>query len=170
MFYDEVEVWLKKAQKCFDKGDIEKGRKYLIRLCNEYENYEESFAFRDLTDVWNQYKHFVEGMVPPSKNLNEPDENLTDDALLELLLEEVNSGGFDAYLCYNGEHFGRTYDVVKASDMPLTLDVLDRVKGKFPQGEVPESADAISDLIDDNALNFDDEDDFFCNTAVKEFI
>ena len=54
--------------------------------------------------------------------------------------------------------------------MPLTLDVLDRVKSKFPDGRIPETEDEISDVIDESELDFDDEDDFFCNTAVKEFV
>ena len=48
---DEVTAWLRKAQHYFDKGKIDKGKQYLIRLCNEYENYEESFEFRGLTPV-----------------------------------------------------------------------------------------------------------------------
>ncbi len=49
---------------------IEKGTQYLINMCNETSNYEESVAIRELTDVWNKYKHLVEGKVEKSVVVN----------------------------------------------------------------------------------------------------
>jgi hypothetical protein len=54
---------------------MEKGISYLMKLCCETtDNYEESIAFRELTQVWERYKHLVEGKVPASfiRNANAP--------------------------------------------------------------------------------------------------
>ena len=62
---DETTLYLRLAQIHLEKGDQETGVAYLIKLCTEGpSNYEESIGFRELTDVWNKYKHLVEGLVP----------------------------------------------------------------------------------------------------------
>ena len=63
---DETTLYLRLAQIHLEKGDQETGVAYLIKLCTEGpSNYEESIGFRELTDVWNRYKHLVDGLVPP---------------------------------------------------------------------------------------------------------
>ena len=63
---DETTLYLRLAQIHLEKGDQETGTAYLIRLCTEGpSNYVESIGFRELTDIWNKYKHLVEGLVPP---------------------------------------------------------------------------------------------------------
>ena len=65
---DSVTLYLRLAQYYFENNDTEKGVNYLIKLCTETtDNYEESIAFRELTGVWEKYKHFVSGKVPESK-------------------------------------------------------------------------------------------------------
>ena len=67
---DETTLYLRLAQIHLEKGDQETGVAYLIKLCTEGpSNYEESIGFRELTDVWNRYKHLVEGLVPPSVSI-----------------------------------------------------------------------------------------------------
>lgn len=53
------------AHDCFKCGDIEMGKRYLMSLCKKVSNYEESIELNGLTEVWEKYKHYVEGMIPP---------------------------------------------------------------------------------------------------------
>ena len=67
---DETTLYLRLAQIHLEKGDQETGIAYLIKLCTEGpSNYEESIGFRELTDVWNRYRHLVDGLVPPSVSI-----------------------------------------------------------------------------------------------------
>lgn len=115
---DEVTVYLRMAEYYVEKGEVEKGIEYLIKLCSEtVENYEESIAHRKLTVVWEKYMHLVAGKVPPSKKLDSgnpiPPEkctmqiadilNLADDKLLNELsahLNEMSANG-EVLSCLN---------------------------------------------------------------------
>lgn len=108
---DEVTIYLRMAEYYIESGETEKGIEYLIKLCTEtVSNYEESIGFRELTSVWEKYKHLVEGKVPPSVVCNSgnpiPPEkctmqiadilNLADDKLLNELsahLTEMSANG-----------------------------------------------------------------------------
>lgn len=60
-------LYLRLAQIHLEQGQQEEGVAYLIKLCTEtVDNYEESIGFNELTDVWEKYRHLVEGLVPPS--------------------------------------------------------------------------------------------------------
>ena len=102
----ETTLYLRLAQIHLEKGDQETGVAYLIKLCTEGpSNYEESIGFNELTDVWNRYRHLVDGLVPPSvpfcsgpRSLS-PDEcsrsiaeiwTLPEDEILFALSEHVN--------------------------------------------------------------------------------
>ena len=103
---DETTLYLRLAQIHLEKGQQEAGVAYLIRLCTEGpSNYEESIGFRELTDVWNRYKHLVDGLVPPPTSIYSgprplsPDEcsrpiadilALPEDDLLTALSEHLN--------------------------------------------------------------------------------
>ncbi len=102
---DEVTIYLRMAEYYIENGETEKGIEYLIKLCTEtVDNYEESIGFRELTAVWEKYKHLVEGKVPPSVICNSgnpiPPEkctmqiadilNLSDDELLNNLSTHHN--------------------------------------------------------------------------------
>lgn len=102
---DEVTIYLRMAEYYIESGETEKGIEYLIKLCTEtVSNYEESIGFRELTSVWEKYKHLVEGKVPPSVVCNSgnpiPPEkctmqiadilNLADDKLLNELSAHLN--------------------------------------------------------------------------------
>lgn len=115
---DELTVYLRMAEYYIESGETEKGIEYLIKLCTEtVDNYEESIGFRELTAVWEKYKHLVDGKVPPSKVFNSgnpiPPEKctmqiadilkLTDDELLSELsthLNEMSANG-DVLSCLN---------------------------------------------------------------------
>lgn len=65
---DDVTIYLRMAEYCIETGETEKGIEYLIKLCTEtFDNYEEAIAHRELTAVWEKYKHLVAGKVPESK-------------------------------------------------------------------------------------------------------
>ena len=67
---DETTLYLRLAQIHLEKGQQEEGVAYLIKLCTEGpSNYEESIGFRELTEVWNRYRHLVDGLVPPSVSI-----------------------------------------------------------------------------------------------------
>ena len=67
---DETTLYLRLAQIHLEKGEQEAGIAYLIKLCTEGpSNYEESIGFRELTDVWNRYKHLVDGLVSPPASI-----------------------------------------------------------------------------------------------------
>ena len=69
--YNDVTLYLRMAEYYFINQETEKGTDYLIRLCTETtSNYEESIEFRELTAVWDKYKHLVEGKVPASIPIN----------------------------------------------------------------------------------------------------
>lgn len=64
---DMVSRWLLTAQYHIENGDEDLGVECLVKLCTEtVDNYEEAIGFRELTPVWEQYKHLVAGKVPPS--------------------------------------------------------------------------------------------------------
>lgn len=64
---DMVSRWLLTAQYHIENGEEALGVEYLIKLCTEtVDNYEEAIGFRELTPVWEKYKHMVAGKVPPS--------------------------------------------------------------------------------------------------------
>ena len=93
----------------FENGNAEKGKTYLQRLACRVDNYEESIAANELTDVWNKYRMNLD--LPKSVNLYEkaplsPDEctlaiedimQLPQDELLLRLSEHLNE------LCAYGE-------------------------------------------------------------------
>ncbi len=64
---DTVTLYLRLAEYYLENNETEKGVNYLIRLCTQTtDNYEESIEFRELTDIWEKYKHLVAGKVPES--------------------------------------------------------------------------------------------------------
>lgn len=64
-YADEVTCFLRLAEYHIEKGETETGIDYLMKLCCEtVSNYEESIGFRELTHVWEKYKHLVVDKVP----------------------------------------------------------------------------------------------------------
>ncbi len=115
---DDVTIYLRMAEYYIEEGETEKGVEYLIKLCTEtVSNYEEAIGYRELTAVWEKYKHLVEGKVPPSKVCNggnplPPEKctmqigdilNLADDEMLTELsthLQEMSANG-EVLSCLN---------------------------------------------------------------------
>ena len=163
---DDVTVYILLARHYIENGDIEKGKQFLIKIANETtDNYEESLDFRGYLDIWNKYKPLVESQIKKSINCN-TDEELSDDELLELLLEEVHSGGYNSYLSYYSKYFDRTLNLAKNRKMELLVQQLERIQSKFPNNAVPYNA---IDVIESNRLKFDSEDELFYSTVCFEF-
>lgn len=115
---DEVTIYLRMAEYYIENDETDKGIEYLIKLCTEtVSNYEESIGFRELTSIWEKYKHLVEGKVPPSVVCNSgnpiPPEkctmqiadilNLSNNELLSELsthLNEMSANG-EVISCFN---------------------------------------------------------------------
>ena len=169
--YDDVTIYLRLAEYYIENGETDKGKDFLKRLCNEtVDNYEEALEFRNLKPVWEKYKHLVQGCVNPPVSLdNEAVEEIpTSEKLLEELLEEVCSGGFDAYLSYHSKYFYETLRAAEKCKKVHTVKVLKRVAKKFPNGKVPVNSEITEDIIMDNELDFEKEDDYFYKKVEKE--
>ena len=66
---NRVTLYLRLAQHELEKGNTQEGTRWLTKLCTEsVDNYEEVIAQQELTDVWERYRHLVEGTVPKSLN------------------------------------------------------------------------------------------------------
>lgn len=73
--FDVTTLFLRCGEYYIENGETEKGTEYLINLCEGIGNYEESIALRELTDVWNRYKNYVEGKVEKSIVVNDEAES-----------------------------------------------------------------------------------------------
>lgn len=86
---------------------------------------------------------------------------------------EVNCGGFYGYLYNCGENFHsakQAFETIKSEKM---LTLLSDVESKFPNNEIPANADSLQvtlDTLDANGINFDDNDDYYYETAEKELL
>ena len=58
------------AEDYMKEGNTEGAKAALILLCRRCDNYEESIEWNGLTDKWKQYRHLVEGLVPPPVNFH----------------------------------------------------------------------------------------------------
>ncbi len=58
------------AERYAEEGNVEAARVCLMLLCKNCDNYEESIEWNGLTEKWQQYRHLVEGLVPPSVKVN----------------------------------------------------------------------------------------------------
>lgn len=167
---DEVTVYIILAQYYIENGEAEKGRDFLVKIANEtVENYEEALEFRGWLKIWNKYKNMVENEIPRSIKINNDTKILSDDDLLKLLLEEVHSGGYGSYLSYNSKHFESTLAAAEKRKMTALTEQLKRIKAQFPNVEIPINSIDVDDIIENNNLNFDDEDELFYSQICSTF-
>lgn len=70
-YYDELTLKLRVAHYHFEKGNERKGKKCLDNLTFYLpKDYEDAFASRGLTDLWNKYSHYLDGKIPLSVSNN----------------------------------------------------------------------------------------------------
>ena len=168
---DEVTLWFRLGEYYINKGEIEKGKAYLIELCDEIDNYEESLGFRELTADWQKIKHYVAGEIKPSLVTikdTEEDESMTDDELLNLFLEEMASGGIHAYLTSYGHKLEETLAAAKRQEKTFTVELLELIKTKYFKGKMPKKLKTIEDKIYKNDWWFEEEYDEFYYEIEKE--
>ena len=112
-YTDGITLFLRLAEYEFMHGNEENGIKYLTHVCeDEASNYEQAIEFRDLTNIWQKYKLYVEGKVRESyentiKTTKSPSEctiqiqdildNTDKNKLLYNLLQHINE------LCADGD-------------------------------------------------------------------
>lgn len=209
--------YLPLAQEYIERGEVELGKAYLVAMCRANDNYEESIAFNELTEVWEKYKHLVDGLVSPSVSVYAPEpmmpeacsmsigdilngsgENLLADLSVHLgeisgngsaignlnqwertfyyadeVCMEVNSGGFEGYLYYYGTHFAKACQAFVEIGAREMVSLTERLQSKFPQQRVPKTEEAIRnamDKLEDNGVDFEDEDETYYTSAENELL
>ena len=165
--YDDVTLYLRLGEYYINKGEIEKGKSYLIKLCDEVENYEEAIGFRELTADWEMLKPYVVDEIKPSLVVGK-DEIVADDDLLELFLEEMASGGIHAYLTSYGHLLERTLKMAKSREKLATAKLLELIKIKYFNGKIPKKLTKIENIIDKNDWWFEEEYDQYYYEIEKE--
>lgn len=167
--YDDVTLWFRLGEYYINNGDIEKGKAYLIRICDEISNYEESFEFRELTEDWKKLKPYVVDEIAPSVVMEEDDDGPMSDAeLLELLLEELGSGGLHPYLTYYGDRLEETLEAAKRKGKTKTVELLELIKTKYFKGKMPKDIQTIEDIIMENDWWFEAEDEEYYEAIEEE--
>ena len=169
--YDEVTLYIRLGEYYINNGEIEKGKSYLISLCDEVDNYEEAIEFRELTAEWQKLKAYVIDEIKPflvTINDTDEDEFVPDDELLELLLSEMGSGGIHAYLTSYGHLLERTLEMARSKEKPITVELLELIKTKYFKGEMPKKLSAIENIIDKNDWWFEEEFDQYYYKIEKE--
>lgn len=166
--YDDVTLWFRLGEYYINNGDVEKGKSYLIKICDEVSNYEESFEFRELTVNWQKLKPYIIDDIKPSLVFEEDDEPMTDDELLEVLLEELGSGGLHPYLTYYGDRLEETLAAAKRKGKTKTVELLELIKTKYFKGEMPKDIQTIEDIILKNDWWFEEEDEEYYDEIEDE--
>lgn len=89
---------------------------------------------------------------------------------IDELCSEVNSGGFESYLYYNGNHFQNavnSLEFIKAFEMLLLIKT---IQSKFPKNKIPKSLNSIQnamDSLEEKGIDFEIEDSQFYETQEK---
>ena len=169
--YDEVTLYLRLAEYYINNGEIEKGKSYLLLLCDEVDNYEEAIEFRELTAEWQKLKPYVvDEIKPPLVTMNDTDEDefVPDDDLLELFLSEMASGGIHAYLTSYGHLLERTLGMARSKEKTVTVELLELIKTKYFKGEMPQKLVTIENIIDKNDWWFEEEYDQYYYEIEKD--
>lgn len=89
------------------------------------------------------------------------------------LCSEVNSGGFDSYLYYHGQHFEKACGALENISALETLKILDFVRAKFPKSRIPKSEEKLQDTMDilaEKGVDFEREDELFYSSGEKELL
>ena len=169
--YDEVTLYLRLGEYYMNNGEVEKGKSYLISLCDEVDNYEEAIEFRELTAEWQKLKPYVVDEIKPSlvtMNDTDEDEFVPDDELLDLFLSEMASGGIHAYLTNYGYLLERTLEMARSKEKTVTVELLELIKTKYFKGDIPQKLTTIENIIDKNDWWFEEEYDQYYYQIEKE--
>ena len=86
---------------------------------------------------------------------------------------EINSGGFEGYLYYHGTHFAKACQVFDQINADQMVRLMMQIQNKFPGGRIPKSEEAIQNAMDrmeEDGIDFDDEDELYYSSAEKELL
>lgn len=92
---------------------------------------------------------------------------------IDELCAEVNSGGFESYLYYNGNHFQNAIDSFETIKAVKMLFVMQTIQSKFPKNKIPKSLNSIQnamDTLEEKGIDFETEDSQFYETEEKELL
>lgn len=87
------------------------------------------------------------------------------------LWTEVNAGGFENYLYYDGTHFEKAYCALETLAAAGVKSLLDSVRKKFPKNRIPKSEESIQNKLDDlveQGIDFEQEDERFYSVGETE--
>ena len=97
-------LYMRMAQYHFENGEPDAGEEYLTMLCTKSaDNYEESIEMNGLSDLWEKYRHIVDGKVPPPLVLNDLYTPLSPDKCT-LQISDITSFPKDELLSAISEH------------------------------------------------------------------
>lgn len=65
---NKMDMYLRSAHYYFTRGDENKGVECLLKLCDDSlpSNYEEAMEWHGLSDLWKQYRYYLDGKLPSS--------------------------------------------------------------------------------------------------------
>ncbi len=102
--------------------------------------------------------------------LSEPERMVYD---ADLMMSEVNSGGFGHYLYYHGDRLGALERALGTIGADKCVTLLGRVKGKFPRSTPPKRLDTMQsrlDKMEEKGIDFEDEDEYYYEITERELI
>lgn len=91
----------------------------------------------------------------------------------DLMMREVNSGGFGHYLYYHGDRLSALENVLGLLGAEKCMALIARVKGKFPRAAPPKKLVKLQirlDAMEEKGIFFEEEDEFYYEIAEKELI
>lgn len=92
---------------------------------------------------------------------------------IDELCSEVNSGGFESYLYYNGNHFQNVIDSLEIINAVEMLLLIKTIQSKFPKNKIPKSLSSIQNALDsleENGIDFETEDSQFYEAQEKTLL
>ncbi|MBR2042705.1 MAG: DUF4375 domain-containing protein [Clostridia bacterium] len=92
---------------------------------------------------------------------------------IDELCSEVNSGGFESYLYYNGNHFQNAVDSLETIKAVKMLLLMKTIQSKFPKNKIPKSLNSIQNIMDsleEKGIDFEIEDSQFYDTEEKALL
>lgn len=92
---------------------------------------------------------------------------------IDELCSEVNSGGFESYLYYNGNHFQNAINSLESIKAFKMLLLMKTIQSKFPKSKMPKSLNSIQNAIDsfeEKEIDFENEDAQFYEMQEKALL
>ncbi len=195
---NKVTLFLRLAEYYLELGEEARGKMYLKKLCTEtVTNFEESIEIHDLGAVWEKYKPLIAEELPlfiekEGASLEEIFALEEDELIFALaeryrardelnqweravslineLMEEINSGGFESYLRYYGLHFKEVEEVIERIGANGMDALIKRVRKKLSLEKLPATEQEWEALLDCHEPDFEREDDTYYEREEQKLI